>query len=535
MSDRDVTQSLAMTQSRTTGPFMGSVWLLVAVVAALPLFWDGFGFLGTSWLSPEYSHGPVIPILSTIIFLREVRQLPEATGPIRDRWPGLLIVTLGLALALFGNLTNIPDIIAYALIIWIGGLVLAGFGLRRGWIFWPSVLHLVFMLPLPNFVYWQMTIQLQLVSSELGVAFLQLLNIPVYLEGNVIDLGLYKLQVAEACSGLRYLFPILSFSYVFCVLYNGPKWHKAVLLLAAAPITILMNSFRIGMIGVLVDRAGIDQAEGFLHFFEGWIIFGACVAILFLMAILMQRLQKNPKPISQALDLDFHEIGAHVAPVLRISGSIWLVLTGLVTVAITSLWLITPPVEPAQIKRDPFVFFPLKFEAWEGQTEILTPEIEQVLDADDYIQVTYQQTKDPGAVGFFSAFYRSQSKGSAIHSPRVCLPGGGWEIFEIRPVVIDLSAEIGWTPFTVNRAIIQRELSQQVVYYWFEQRGQRLTNDFMAKFMAVIDAYRFGRTDGALVRFTSPVLNGETVEDADRRIMALLEETLPHFPTYLPE
>ena len=62
-------------------------------------------------------------------------------------------------------------------------------------------------------------------------------------------------------------------------------WHKAVLLLMAAPLTVLMNSFRIGMIGVLVNSYGIEQAEGFLHFFEGWVIFLACVGILFLMAI----------------------------------------------------------------------------------------------------------------------------------------------------------------------------------------------------------------------------------------------------------
>ena len=80
------------------------------------------------------------------------------------------------------------------------------------------------------------------ISSELGVWFLRLLSVPVFLEGNIIDLGLYKLQVAEACSGLRYLFPIMSFSYVFCMLYSGPRWHKAVLLLSAVPLTVLMNS-----------------------------------------------------------------------------------------------------------------------------------------------------------------------------------------------------------------------------------------------------------------------------------------------------
>ncbi len=117
---------------------------------------------------------------------------------------------------------------------------------------------------------------------------------PVFLEGNIIDLGVYKLQVAEACSGLRYLFPILSFSYLFAILYRGPVWHKAVLLLSAAPLTVFMNSFRIGVIGVLVNQYGIEQAEGFLHFFEGWVIFIACISVLFLMAIVPYHPSKNP-------------------------------------------------------------------------------------------------------------------------------------------------------------------------------------------------------------------------------------------------
>ncbi len=94
------------------------------------------------------------------------------------------------------------------------------------------------LLPLPGVLYYGLSTPLQGVSSHLGVFFLQVLQVPVLFDGNIIDLGVYKLQVAEACSGLRYLFPILSFSYFFSTLYRGPFWHKLVLLLAAGPITI---------------------------------------------------------------------------------------------------------------------------------------------------------------------------------------------------------------------------------------------------------------------------------------------------------
>ena len=187
---------------------------------------------------------------------------PSAGAPAGDRWPGVAVIGAGLVLALLGNLVQIDDLVFYALIVWIFGLVLVGFGARRGLVFWPAVLHLVFMLPLPQFLYWQVTTALQFVSSEIGVALVRAAGVPVYLEGNVIDLGVYKLQVAEACSGLRYLFPIMSFTYVFAVLYRGPVWHKLVLLLSAVPLAVLMNSVRIGVIGLLVDRYGIGAGRG---------------------------------------------------------------------------------------------------------------------------------------------------------------------------------------------------------------------------------------------------------------------------------
>ena len=160
------------------------------------------------------------------------------------------------------------------------------------------------MLPLPDTLYYKFSAFLQLISSEMGVWFLTLLSVPVFLDGNIIDLGTMKLHVAEACSGLRYLFPILSFSYIFAVLYRGPMWHKAVLLISAAPITVFMNSVRIAIGGVLVQEFGVEWLEGFTHFFEGWVIFLACIVILFGLARLMLFFNPVKMSLVDALDLD---------------------------------------------------------------------------------------------------------------------------------------------------------------------------------------------------------------------------------------
>ena len=112
------------------------------------------------------------------------------------------------------------------------------------------------------------------------MAVIRLFDISVYLEGNVIDLGVYQLQVVEACSGLRYLFPLMSFGFLISYIYRGPVWQKVVIFLSTIPITVVMNSFRIGVIGVTVEHFGIAAAEGFLHDFEGWIVFMACLGFL---------------------------------------------------------------------------------------------------------------------------------------------------------------------------------------------------------------------------------------------------------------
>ena len=88
--------------------------------------------------------------------------------------------------------------------------------------------------------------------------------------------------------------------------------------------------------------------------------------------------------------------------------------------------------------------------------------------------------------------------------------------------------------FTVNRAVIQKGLSKQLVYYWFEQRGKRMTNDVAAKASVIWDGIALGRTDGALVRFVTPINTNETEADADARIQQLMQKSLASLPRFIP-
>lgn len=511
---------------------LGLFTLLMLV--SIPIFWIGFVSLGQAWATPEYSHGPLIPIISLYLFMRELRNSEMPNPVVTDRWPGVLVIVFALLVAVFGNLTRIADIVTYAMILWTGGVVLTVFGWKRGIKHQLPVIHLVFMLPLPQILYWKLTIFLQGVSSELGVWFVSLAGVSVYLEGNVIDLGVFKLQVAEACSGLRYLFPILSFSYLFAILYKGPMWHKAVLLLAAAPLTVFMNSVRIGIVGIVVNSYGIEHAEGFMHFFEGWIIFISCIVILFAMAVGLQRLTKDPKPLSEAIDLDTNGLGPIGMRILSIQAPTAMMVGVLATALVSGLWITQGEQEAAEIDRRPFALFPRQLGEWSGTTTRLEPEVEEVLAADDYLNANYLSSETGRLVNVFVAYYDNQTDGDGIHSPEVCLPVGGWEVYSLEPYEVDM-AGTGYGTFNVNRAVIEKGLSRQLVYYFFEQRGKRMTNDIKAKASVIYDSFTIGRTDGAMVRFVTPIGADESEADADARLQSMMHKSLQRLPEFVPD
>lgn len=516
---------------------LGFALLMLSLLAAIGVFSFGMDSIVAAWSQPEYSHGPLIPLISAYLFLRQMRHEPplgDGSDAGSERWTGVSVLFLGVLIGMMGNLAQIPDITYYAFIVWTWGMIMVCFGRRRGFAFWPPVLHLIFMLPLPNILYWQISTTLQLISSEIGVAFIAMMGIPVFLDGVIIDLGTYKLHVAEACSGLRYLFPVLSFSYIFAVLYNGPKWHKIVLLASAVPITVFMNSLRIGIIGVMVDNVGIDWVEGFTHFFEGWVIFMICVAFLFGLATLMQRFSANPRPLAETIDLDFEGFGEQLRRVFSVVPSAALIFAVAVVGATAIGWHAINAPELSNPERRPFALFPRDLDGRTGAGAVLDPEVERVLDATDYMSITYSDPKEAVNANLFIAYYASLTEGTGVHSPEVCMPGGGWEMAQVGPSTRTLQVDGAPRQITLNRAIIQNGQSQQLVYYWFDRGGQKLTSDWELKIRAIVDRIRHGRNDGALVRFITPILPGEAVSSAEARLDGLLGDVLPILGEYLP-
>jgi len=391
---------------------------------------------------------------------------------------------------------------------------------------------LVLMVPLPQFVLANLSTKLQLLSSEFGVWLMRLMDISVYLEGNVIDLGGYKLQVAEACSGLRYLFPLMTLAFLMAYFYKGATWKRIALFLSSIPITVLMNSIRVGIIGIMVEHWGIQMAEGFLHEFQGWMVFMASTALMLGEVVLLNRVGREAGTWRQLFGVEMPAPTPRGSPVRQrhLPGS-FIAASALIAVFIVVTAAIPRPVEfyPA---RSTFVEFPMTLGDWHGRREPLEAVFLDQLKLDDYLLADYAD--DAGnAVNLYIAYYNSQRKGEAVHSPRSCLPGGGWQMRDFGQLELE-GVAIDGRPLRVNRTLIELGNQRQLVYYWFQQRGRVIDDEFAVKWYLFWDALTEHRTDGALVRIITPLATGADEASGDRRLTDLTTRIVGDLHRFVP-
>ncbi|MCK5614407.1 VPLPA-CTERM-specific exosortase XrtD, partial [Candidatus Pacearchaeota archaeon] len=366
---------------------MSMVLIVGAILLLIFTFSSGLEQMVLRWeTSEEYGYGYLIPVIALFFIWQKKNELAEKefTGS----WLGVLCVVLGAMLLVFGELAALYVVTQYAFIVTIFGLLLSLLGWRAMKVIIAPVLLLFFMVPLPNFLYQGMSTELQLISSSLGVWVIRLFGISVFLEGNVIDLGVYKLQVVEACSGLRYLFPLASLAYMAAYIFKGAWWKKAVLFVSSAPITVLMNSFRIGMIGVIVEYWGIGTAEGFLHDFEGWFIFMACMLLLVGEMWLLARIGKNAVSFADAFELSWpDELTGKDFKNRAISSAFKIVLPVVAVVSLVPVFI--EEREEIVPDRKEFAGFLMEYPGWYGRRELMEQHYIDSLKFDDYIMSNY--------------------------------------------------------------------------------------------------------------------------------------------------
>lgn len=504
--------------------------LMVCIFLFGALFGTSYSVMWEWWQRDDYNHCFFVPLIT--LYLLWEKRVSLRTIPVESTWPGIAPFAFGIALYWLGELGG--EFYTLYLASW---FIFAGFcWLLMGWrrlkaAAFPLV-FLIGMFPFPNVINNNLTFRLKLISSHLGVAMLQWLGMSAYREGNVIDLGFTRLQVVDACSGLRFFLPLIVLAALLAYFFRAAWWKRLVLIVIAVPLSIVMNSLRIASVGVLYQFFGAQVADGFFHDFSGWFIFMVSFAVLLGCMWLMKKTPPERRRAERfapgmategaGMAISFRHPLSSQQPFALI---IPMVLLGATLFAINHI-----DFREKVPLRSPFSAFPLELADWRGSRETMGKEYLDELGLSDYIIADFRDMHGKH-VNFYTAYNESQRKGKSSHSPDSCLPGNGWSFEESGRASISLSD--GHT-IEVKRAIISKNGQRQLSYYWFPQRGRILHNLFELKLYAFWDAITKHRTDGALVRLIAPVDDHESLQQAEGRLQAFTRTVIPVLNRFLP-
>ena len=257
---------------------LGSIVICLLVVA---VYYQVLAKLVTDWWqTPDFSHGFLVPLFSAYLVWEKRKTLRGIQ--LAPSWSGITVIVLGLVVLLLGVYGSELFLSRISLIILLAGLVLCFGGRQFLKELRFALLVLLLAIPIPAIVFNQITFPLQILASKLASALLPLFGVPVLREGNVIVLPMMKLEVAEACSGIRSLMSLFTLAVFYGYFLEKSFWRRVALVLASIPIAIAANAVRILGTGLCVQYWDPDKALGFFHEFSGWVIFLVSLACLFM-------------------------------------------------------------------------------------------------------------------------------------------------------------------------------------------------------------------------------------------------------------
>lgn len=216
----------------------------------------------------DYSHGYfVVPVALFLLWVRR-DSFPGWSG--RIVWSGLILFAASLALRWLGGYYFLGSVDAWSMVVWVAGVVCVLAGWRV--LLWasPAIVFLFFMIPLPYSGERMLSVPLQGVATTFSTVGLRFLGQPALAEGHTILLGDARLEVVDACSGLRIFVGILALAYAYLVIVRRPVWQKAIVALSVIPVTLIANSTRIVVTGLLSQYFSSEAAHTFTHDLAGW-------------------------------------------------------------------------------------------------------------------------------------------------------------------------------------------------------------------------------------------------------------------------
>jgi exosortase len=260
-----------------------AAWLYAPLVLRLAEQW---------WQDPNYTHGFFVPVFS--LFLLWEGRARLAAIPVKPSWWGLVMLVVALMALVLGTVGSGFFLARISLLLLVCGMVVFFAGWKHLAAISFPLGFLVLMIPSSTLVE-QITFPLQILASKSATFLLNEVGIPALREGNIILLPSARLEVAEACSGIRSLFSLITLTVIYGYLSESKIAVRVVLALIAIPVSILANALRITVTGVVVENWGLAGAQGTLHLLSGWLIFAVSLLLIFALHRLAQLFFEEPE------------------------------------------------------------------------------------------------------------------------------------------------------------------------------------------------------------------------------------------------
>jgi EpsI family protein len=467
----------------------------------------------------DYSHGFLIPFISLYFVWHkrtELRQIPVKPSIIA----GTFITILGGMMLFAGYIGGVVTVQQISILVVIPGIVLSLFGTDYLKALALPIGYLIFMIPpaldpVISNIHWPF----QLFSAAVSAKLLGILGIPVLRHAQYLDLPNITLEVANVCSGVRYLISIIAVSIPIALFIQTRNIIRILFIASAVVIGILINPLRITLIGVWSYYTGAEDVHGPAHMLKGLFVSQIGFVLLFVLAWVLTRIQwcKSDRPLDAA-----DKSGVNLTINTKKFNMAWLIATILFIGLGGLVFLYQPKAVPL---KAPLSNIPLTMGEWQGADVVKSPGPLDIKGADSEITRVYKHPSGKEIV-LYLAYFEFQKQGKEFVRDSLHNLYDNSKELEISSSYHD--------SVRINRVVQNDSATDSVVLYWYDINGRIIADRFKAKFATTLDGIFHRRSNGAIVIVTGKGNKADYAGDAPDDETGFVRVLMPALDRILP-
>lgn len=500
------------------------IGLLVAIT--IVLYYPVSEALINAWLvNKAYSHGFLVPFISLYIIwtkrkkIQHIEVKPSNIG-------GALVLLLGGLMYISGNIGGIILLQELSLIVVITGLALLFLGVRYLRALSLPVAYLLFMIPFfdesSNRIHWPF----QLFSANLGVTLLQWLGIPAYRLSQYIELPNITLEVAEQCSGIKYLISIVAIGIPLAYFTQKTFLRKVGLIGMAITVAILANALRVAFVGIWAYKFDEVNTHGPFHIFQGFLVSQIGFVVLFLGSWFFSKIPLKNGPKHGFCQTEFFQNKEGVVDVGSITKNTefnrsW--VTALIILLSIGFHTYFSENKLVPLKVD-LEEFPLSIGEWKGGNSNSSIELE--IPGIDQEIIRVYQAPSGHEIKLHAIYFEQQYQGKELINYIT-------KKLHKRAEEIDISLG-DQQSIRINKALMRDGLKDRLILFWYDIDGITMANRLKAKVRTTFNGLVKGQTNGAFIIIYSDLDHPDNKQKVLEKEVEFVRETYPLLHNYLP-